>query len=70
MQRDADGDLFFGFCGVRVYVPDDPRAESIAEGVLRHFRERLVAELAKDKLVAGNEPAYLRVYKISPKEQT
>ena len=53
MQRDADGNLFFGFCGVRVYVPDeDPRAEGIAEGVLRRFRESLAAELAKDKLVA------------------
>jgi hypothetical protein len=60
MQRDADGDLFFGFCGVRVYVPDDdPRAEGIADGVLRRFRERLAAELAKDKLVAGHEPANL-----------
>ena len=58
MQRDADGDLFFGFCGTRVYVPDDdPRAVGIAEGVLRCFRERLAAELAKDKLVASHEPA-------------
>lgn len=58
MQRDADGDLFFGFCGARVYVPDDdPRAESIADGVLRRFRERLAAELAKDKLVTRHEPA-------------
>ena len=58
MQRDADGDLFFGFCGARVYVPDDdPRAEGIADGVLRRFRERLAAELAKDKLVARHEPA-------------
>ena len=58
MQRDADGDLFFGFCGARVYVPDDdPRAEGIAEGVLRRFRERLAAELAKDKLVTRHEPA-------------
>ena len=53
MQRDADGDLFFGFCGVRVYVPDeDPRAEGIAEGVLRRFRESLAAELAKAPLPA------------------
>ena len=51
MQRDADGDQFFGFCGARVYVPDDdPRAEGIAEGVLRRFRERLAAELS----VRGN----------------
>ena len=58
MQRDANGDQFFGFCGARVYVPDDhPRAEGIAEGVLRRFRERLAAELAKDKLVAGHKPA-------------
>lgn len=58
MQRDADGDHFFGFCGARVYVPDDyPRAEGISEGVLRRFRERLAEELAKDKLVAGHEPA-------------
>lgn len=42
MLRDANGDQFFGFCGVRVYVPDaDPRAESIADAVLRRFRERL-----------------------------
>ncbi len=42
MLRDADGDQFFGFCGMRVYVPDDdPRAEGIAEGLLRRFRERL-----------------------------
>ncbi len=62
MQRDADGDLFFGFCGARVYVPDDdPRAEGIADGVLRRFRERLAAELAKDKLVAGHEPANAKV---------
>lgn len=48
MQRDADGDLFFGFCGVRVYVPDDdPHTDSIAERVRRLFRERLAAELAK-----------------------
>ena len=48
MQRDADGDLFFGFCGARVYVPDDdPRAEGIADGVLRRFRERLAAELVE-----------------------
>lgn len=47
MQRDADGDQFFGFCGMRVYVPDDdPHAESIAEGVLRRFRERLAEGLA------------------------
>lgn len=58
MQRDADGDLFFGFCGARVYVPDDdPRAESIADGVLRRFRERLADELAKDKLVTRHETA-------------
>lgn len=58
MQRDADGDQFFGFCGARVYVPDDdPRAEGIADGVLRRFRERLAEELAKGKLVAGHEPA-------------
>ena len=58
MQRDADGDQFFGFCGARVYVPDDdPRAEGIAEGVLRRFRERLAEELAKDKLLARHEPA-------------
>lgn len=57
MQRDADGDLFFGFCGTRVYVPDDdPRAESIADGVLRRFRERLAAGLAKDKLASGHKP--------------
>lgn len=50
MLRDADGDLFFGFCGVRVYVPDDdPRAESIAECVLRNFRERLAEEVMKDR---------------------
>lgn len=56
MQRDADGNLFFGFCGTRVYVPDeDPRAEGIAEGVLRRFRERLREEL--DKNPAGSEPA-------------
>ena len=48
MQRDANGDLFFGFCGARVYVPDDPHAEGIAEGVLRRFRERLTEELAKE----------------------
>lgn len=48
MLRDSDGDLFFGFCGARVYVPDDdPRAEGMAEGVLRRFRERLAEELAK-----------------------
>lgn len=42
MLRDADGDQFFGFCGMRVYVPDDdPCAEGMAEGVLRRFRERL-----------------------------
>jgi len=30
MQRDADGDQFFGFCGVRVYVPDDdPHADRL-----------------------------------------
>ena len=53
MQRDADGDLFFGFCGTRVYVPDeDPSAEGIAEGVLRRFRERLAEELAKDNVAA------------------
>lgn len=58
MQRDADGDLFFGFCGVRVYVPDDdPSKEGIAEGVLRRFRERLAAELAKDKPLADSKPA-------------
>ncbi len=62
MQRDADGDQFFGFCGMRVYVPDDdPHAESIAEGVLRRFRERLAEGLAKDKLVAGHEPANARL---------
>lgn len=61
MQRDADGDQFFGFCGARVYVPDDdPRAEGIADGVLRRFRERLAADLAKEKLVAGHEPANVR----------
>lgn len=60
MLRDADGCLFFGFCGVRVYVPDgDPRAEGIADGVLRRFRERLAAveRLAKDKRAARNKPA-------------
>lgn len=58
VQRDADGDQFFGFCGARVYVPDDdPRAEGIAEGVLRRFRERLREEL--DKKPAGSEPANL-----------
>lgn len=58
MQRDADGHQFFGFCGTRVYVPDeDPRAESIADGVLRRFRERLKAELAKDKRVPDSKPA-------------
>ena len=58
MLRDADGDLFFGFCGARVYVPDDdPSEESIAEGVLRRFRERLAAELAKDKQLADSKPA-------------
>ena len=62
MLHDADGDQFFGFCGMRVYVPDDdPRAESIAEGVLRRFRERLAEELAKDKLVAGRKPANVGV---------
>ena len=49
MLRDANGDQFFGFCGTRVYVPDDdPHAEGIAEGVLRRFRERLREELAKE----------------------
>jgi hypothetical protein len=58
MLRDADGDLFFGFCGMRVYVPDeDPRAEGIAEGVLRRFRERLREELAKDKPTPDSKPA-------------
>lgn len=58
MLRDADGRLFFGFCGVRVYVPEgDPRAEGIADGVLRRFRERLAAEMATDKLSARNKPA-------------
>ena len=58
MLRDADGRLFFGFCGVRVYVPDDdPRAEGIADGVLRRFRERLAEELAKDTLVTRHGPA-------------
>lgn len=61
MQRDADGDLFFGFCGARVYVPDDdPSEEGIAEGVLRRFRERLAAELAKDKPLADSKPANVR----------
>lgn len=56
MLRDADGDLFFGFCGVRVYVPDeDPRAEGIADGVLRRFRERLREEL--EKKPADSAPA-------------
>jgi hypothetical protein len=50
--------MFFGFCGARVYVPDDdPRAEGIAEGVLRRFRERLAEELERDKLPARHEPA-------------
>lgn len=62
MQRDADGDQFFGFCGARVYVPDDdPRAESIADGVLRRFRERLREELAKDKPVKDAKPANDRI---------
>ena len=62
MLRDADGDQFFGFCGTRVYVPDDdPRAEGIADGVLRRFRERLAAELAKDKLAEGHKPANAEV---------
>lgn len=56
MLRDADGDLFFGFCGARVYVPDeDLRAEGIAEGVLRRFRERLREEL--EKKPADSAPA-------------
>lgn len=50
MLTDEDGDQFFGFCGARVYVPrEDPLAESIADGVLRRFRERLAEELASDK---------------------
>ena len=62
MLRDQDGDLFFGFCGMRVYVPeDDPRAEGIADGVLRRFRERLAAELPKDNLVTRHEPANAEV---------
>lgn len=61
MQRDADGDLFFGFCGVRVYVPDeDPNAEGLAEGLLRRFRERLAAELAKEEMAARNKTANVR----------
>lgn len=56
MLRDSDGDLFFGFCGARVYVPDDdPRAEGMAEGVLRRFRERLAEELAKARRRRGAE---------------
>ena len=62
MQRDADGDLFFGFCGMRVYVPDeDPNAEGLAEGLLRRFRERLAAELAKDKPLADIKTANVRI---------
>ena len=58
MLRDADGHQFFGFCGVRVYVPDeDPHAESIADGVLRRFRERLREELDKDKPAKDDKPA-------------
>ena len=70
MQRDADGDQLFGFCGARVYVPDDdPRAEGIADGVLRCFRERLAAELAKEKLVAGHEPPNVRAKRETPDDQ-
>ncbi len=58
MLRDANGDQFFGFCGTRVYVPDvDPRAEGIADGVLRRFRERLREELDKDKPTKNDKPA-------------
>lgn len=56
MQRDSEGRQFFGFCGQRVYVPDDdPRQESISDGVLRRFRERLRAALEKPP--ANNKPA-------------
>ena len=35
-------DGFFGFCGARVYVPDDaPNLESPSDAALRIFRERL-----------------------------
>lgn len=52
MQRDADGDQFFGFCGMRVYVPDDdPHAEGIADGVLRRFRERLAESICAQPLI-------------------
>lgn len=52
MQRDADGDQFFGFCGMRVYVPDDdPHAEGIADGVLRRFRERLAESICAQPLM-------------------
>ncbi len=70
MQRDADGRQFFGFCGTRVYVPDeDPRAEGIAEGVLRRFRERLAAELAKDKPVTDSKPANVRAKGLAPEQE-
>lgn len=57
MLRDANGDLFFGFCGVRVYVPEPPRSGELAERVLDLFRKRLAEELAKDKPSAGSKPA-------------
>ena len=61
MLRDADGHQFFGFCGMRVYVPDeDPHAESIAEGVLRRFRERLREEM--DKPANDDKPANAKAH--------
>lgn len=52
MQRDNEGQRFFGFCGQRVYVPDDPAPGDLARRVLERFRQRLAAELSKDKTSA------------------
>lgn len=57
MLRDNEGRRFFGFCGQRVYVPDEPAPGDLARRVLERFRERLAEELAKDKTSAGSKPA-------------
>lgn len=59
MPRDSEGRDFFGFCGQRAYLPEEePKAESLAEYVLRLQRHRLLAEmLSKDEPAADSKPA-------------